>query len=140
MKFFFLYISSNRNLNIFIQSMENYPKRRKSSVMFVPVVENLELLDNKSETSEMDVTNDLESRSYNFPSSNRLSIFSRMSEISLQTLSTKDQFFFLCSSFLIFLMGIVVCAVMVKIFLCLSSSQVQVTNKLHNKQQKSREN
>jgi hypothetical protein len=114
--------------------MENYPKRRKSSVMFSPVVQNLELLDNKSETSEMDVTNDLESRSYNFPSSNRLSIFRRMSEISLQTLSTKDQFFFLCSSFLIFLMGIVVCAVMVKIFLSLSSSHVQVTNKLHTTQ------
>ena len=98
--------------------MENHPKRRKSYVLFSPVIENFELVDNISEMSDNidDVNTDLESRSYYMPTSNRLSIFSRMSEISLQTLSTKYQYFFLCSSFLmIFLMGIVIGALMVKI-------------------------
>ena len=98
--------------------MENHPKRRKSYVLFSPVIENFELVDNISEMSDNidDVNTDLESRSYYMPTSNRLSIFSRMSEISLQILSTKYQYFFLCSSFLmIFLMGIVIGALMVKI-------------------------
>ena len=98
--------------------MENHPKRRKSSVLFSPVIENFELVDNISEMSDNidDVNTDLESRSYYLPISSRLSIFSRMSEISLQILSTKYQYFFLCSSFLmIFLMGIVIGALMVKI-------------------------
>ena len=56
---------------------------------------------------------------------------SRMSEISLQTLSTKYQYFFLCSSFImIFLMGIFVGALIIKIFLCLGSAQGQVTSKV----------
>ena len=98
--------------------MENYTKRRKSSFLFSPVIEDFELVDNLSEMSDKndDVNTDLESRSYYMPTSNSLSIFSRMSEISLQTLSTKYQYFFFCSFFLmIFLMGIVIGALMVKI-------------------------
>ena len=98
--------------------MENHPKRRKSSVLFSPVIENFELVDSLPEMSDKNdnVNNDLESRSYYLPISSRLSIFSRISEISLQILSTKYQYFFLYSSFLmIFLMGIVIGALMVKI-------------------------
>ena len=112
--------------NLHFKNKENGIKRRKSSVLFNPVLEDFEPVgvSTQSESTEKDLT----SVSYHFNSTKRSSIFSRISEMSFQSISTKYQWFFLCCScFIIFLMGVVIGALLVKVIVCFKSSKGQVS-------------
>ena len=98
----------------------NGVKRRNSSVSFNPVLEDFELVDleNQHETTEDDENNDLMSNSYKFSSSNRPSIFSRISERSFQRFSTTYRYNFLFWSLLVvFFSGLLLGAFLAKIIL-----------------------
>ena len=109
--------------------------RRKSTVLFSSVLEDYEKQENQSFVSEKEDLDDhenniVETRSYCYPSSHRMSIFSRISEISFQTLNHKYQCIFLMSAFLIiFLIGLFVGALAVKFFFCFSyQDNVQISD------------
>ena len=72
-----------------------------------------------------DLENDtVEARSYYFPSSTRLSIFSRISEVSFQTLSSKYKLFILfCAFLMIFIIGFIFGIITAKFLI--GSSHVQ---------------
>ena len=60
------------------------------------------------EDLENDENDTVEARSYYTQTSTRLSIFSRISEVSFQTLSSKYQFFILfCAFLMIFIIGFI---------------------------------
>ena len=105
--------------------------RRKSSVLFNPILENFEPVDLNQEYGttimDNDNENDLASISYQFPSSNRSSIFSKISGMSFETISSKYMGFFVFFSYLIiFIMGIMIGALLVNIFISFGSFKGQV--------------
>ena len=109
---------------IFCQSDGQLSKRRKSSVLFSPVLEKYEPEEIESPILENE---NQELRSYLFSSSFRMSIFSRMSEASFQSLGAKYQCsLIICCLLMAFLIGFSVGAITVKSFLCSNSSVFQV--------------
>ena len=119
----------------FLQNEEKVSGRRKSSVLFNAVLQKYEPSENEQEFSEKENARkeNGEKRSFLFPSSSRLSIFSRLSGVSVysfQAMSTKSQYFFLiCLLLMVFLMGVIVGAIYVKGFLCNGPVQYQVKTK-----------
>ena len=119
----------------FPQNEEKVSGRRKSSVLFNEVLHKYEPSENEQEFSgkENARKENGEKRSLLFSSSSRLSMFSRLSEVSFrsiysfQALSTKSQYFFLiCLLLMVFLMGVIVGAIYVKGFLCNGPVQYKV--------------
>ena len=109
---------------IFCQINGQISRRRKSSVVFCPVLEKYEPEEIKLPILENE---NQELRSYLLSSSHRMSIFSRMSEASFQSLGAKYQcILVICSLIMAFLIGVAVGAITVKSFLCSNSSVYQV--------------
>ena len=101
---------------IFCQNEGNISRRRKSSVLFSPVLETYEPEEIESTIPENE---NQEVRSYLFSYSPRMSIFSRMSEASFQALGAKYQcILVLCCLLMAFLIGVIVGAITVKSLLC----------------------
>ena len=106
------------------QNEGNISRRRKSSVSFSRVLEQYEPEKNESPFLENE---NQEFTSYLFSSSPRMSMFSRMSEVSIQSLGAKYQcFLIICCLIMGFLIGVAVGAITVKSLLCNGSSLYQV--------------
>ena len=109
---------------IFCQCDGQISRRRKSSVLFSQVLEKYEPEEIESPIPENE---NQEVRSYLFSSSPRMSIFSRMSEASFQSLGAKYQcILIICCLLMAFLIGVAVGAITVTTFLCSNSSVYQV--------------
>ena len=98
-------------------------------MLFNPVLEDVAPNDEKLEDKDNDVDNGNESNTIPFiPDTRSVSTLRRISEISLQSITTKYQHFFLvASSIIIFMMGVVVGASTVKIFVCFDPLDEQVS-------------
>ena len=123
--YYFIVINlKKKKLQIFSSSQKGSkgPERRKSSVAFSSVLldyEKEEMNSNDSYKEEHVNQDGAKAETYFFPSGARPSVFSRISEMSFQTLSTKYQYIFVMFSFLmIFFIGIVVGALSVKFVFC----------------------
>ena len=110
---------------IFCQIEGRISRRRKSSVIFSPVLEQYEPEKNESQILENE---NQEVISYLLTSSSsRMSIFSRMSEASFQALGANHQCILVIYCLIMaFLMGVAVGAITVKTFLSSNSSVYQV--------------
>ena len=97
-------------------------------MLFNPVLKEVAPYDDKAEDDDDDVVDDNESKTFPFIQPTRsLSYLRRVSEISFRSITTKyQQFFLVASSIIIFMMGVVVGASTVKIFVCFDPLDNQV--------------
>ena len=96
------------------------PERRKSSVVFNTVLKKYEPVENGTQTLEDE---HFERREFQSPFSSRLSVFSRISDMSFDRLNAKNKCIFIVIIFLMmFFLGVAIGSMIAKSIFCIEDN------------------